>query len=98
MKNRLFTQRPGFVFRSLACVLACAGVTTVSAGSLQVTVLDKDGKPTPDAVVIVLPAVKAVAKNPPPMLAIINQASAQSKITRRFSVGAADHPTDGLHP
>ena len=77
MKNTLFTQRPGFVFRSLACVLACAGVTTVSAGSLQVTVLDKDGKPTPDAVVIVVPAVKAVARNPPPMLAIINQEKMQ---------------------
>lgn len=54
-----------------------AGAISVHAGSLQVTVLDKDGKPTPDAVVIVVPSVKAAAKNPPPMLAVINQEKMQ---------------------
>ncbi len=57
------------------CALGVAA--SAHAGSLVVTVLDKDGKPTPDAVVIVVPAVKAVAKNPPPMLAIINQEKMQ---------------------
>jgi plastocyanin len=58
-----------------ACALAAAA--SVHAGSLVVTVLDKDGKPTPDAVVIVMPTVKAAAKNPPPMMAVINQEKMQ---------------------
>lgn len=66
--------------RRLRAAIGCAwGLAAVSAqaGSLQVTVVDKDGKPTPDAVVIVLPTVKATAKNPPPMLAVINQEKMQ---------------------
>ena len=66
--------------RRLRAAIWCAwGLAAVSAqaGSLQVTVVDKDGKPTPDAVVIVLPTVKAPAKNPPPMLAVINQEKMQ---------------------
>jgi len=50
---------------------------SVQAGSLQVTVLDKEGKPTPDAVVIVVPATKGTAKNPPPLQATINQEKMQ---------------------
>lgn len=53
----------------------CAWVS--HAGNLQVTVLDKDGKPAPDAVVIVIPAGKGVAKNPPPMQAVVNQEKMQ---------------------
>ncbi len=66
--------------RRMRTALFCAvGIAAASAqaGSLQVTVIDKDGKPTPDAVVIVMPAVKAPAKNPPPMLAVINQEKMQ---------------------
>ena len=59
-----------------ACAFGAAAFCA-HAGSLQVTVLDKDGKPTPDAVVIVVPIAKAVAKNPPPMLAVINQEKMQ---------------------
>ena len=63
----------------LRAAILCAIVTAASAhaGSLVVTVLDKDGKATPDAVVIVIPTVKAVARNPPPMQAIINQEKMQ---------------------
>lgn len=60
---------------SLAISLLAVG--SVYAGSLQVSVIDKDGKPTPDAIVIVIPATKGVAKNPPPMQALINQEKMQ---------------------
>jgi plastocyanin len=49
----------------------------VHAGSLQVTVVDRDGKPVPDAVVIVVPAAGGVAKHPPPNQAVINQEKMQ---------------------
>ena len=42
-----------------ACAFALAGQS--HAGSLSVTVVDKDGKPTPDAVVLVYPAAAIVA-------------------------------------
>ena len=60
---------------SLAISLLAVG--SVYAGSLQVSVIDKDGTPTPDAIVIVIPATKGVAKNPPPMQALINQEKMQ---------------------
>lgn len=44
-----------------------------SAGSLQVLVLDKEGKPVPDAVVVVLPANKGTPKTALPMQVTINQ-------------------------
>lgn len=55
----------------------CAWAGPVQAGSLQVTVLDRDGKPMPDAVVIVVPATRGEAKSQPPMLAVINQEKMQ---------------------
>ena len=60
---------------AILCLVSTAG--SAHAASLVVTVLDEDGKPTPDAVVIVMPTVKATAKNPPPMLAVINQEKMQ---------------------
>jgi plastocyanin len=60
-----------------AVVAASATVAGAHAGSLQVTVLDKEGKPTPDAVVVLVPSVKGVAKNPPPLQAVINQEKMQ---------------------
>lgn len=44
-----------------------------SAGNLQVLVLDKEGKPVPDAVVVVLPANKGTPKTALPMQVTINQ-------------------------
>jgi plastocyanin len=61
----------------IAVLCAMGAAASTHAGSLVVTVLDKDGKPTPDAVVIVVPTAKAAAKNPPPMLAVINQEKMQ---------------------
>ena len=49
-----------------------------SAGSLTVAVLDKDGKPVPDAVVVITPANKSVLpKNPLPAQATIAQEKMQ---------------------
>ena len=51
---------------------------TASAGSLSVSVIDKDGKPVPDAVVVVLPANKSVQpKTPLPTQATIVQEKMQ---------------------
>lgn len=44
-----------------------------SAGNLQVLVLDKDGKPVQDAVVVVMPANKGAPKTALPMQATITQ-------------------------
>ena len=51
---------------------------TAHAGNLVVSVLDKDGKPVPEAVVVVIPANKlAQPKAPLPMQATINQEKMQ---------------------
>lgn len=47
------------------------------AGTLEVLVLDKEGKPVPDAVVIVQPSGRGAARNPPPLSASINQEKMQ---------------------
>ena len=69
--NKIFTLH--FTLSSLA--LFCA--TSANAGSLQVTVIDRDDKLAPDAIVIVVPAAKGTSKNPPPMQAFINQEKMQ---------------------
>ena len=45
--------------------------TAASAGSLSVSVVDKDGKPVPDAVVVVMPANKSAQ----PKMPLLRQAS-----------------------
>lgn len=47
------------------------------AGTIDVLVLDKDGKPAPDAVVVIVPSAKGIAKRPPPMSAVVNQEKMQ---------------------
>jgi plastocyanin len=51
----------------------CALLPLASAGNLHVSVTDKEGKPVPDAVVVVLPAAGAAPKTALPMQAVINQ-------------------------
>lgn len=67
--------------RSLPLVFAlgCAGLTgmTAQAASLQVTVLDHDGKPAADAVVVVTPSVRGTPKNRPPQSVVITQEKMQ---------------------
>ncbi len=63
-----------------ATVLASLAVlcTTAQAGNLVVSVIDKDGKPVPDAVVVVIPTNKAAQpKAPLPMQATVNQEKMQ---------------------
>jgi plastocyanin len=64
--------------KSLLCLALSALTITASAGSLSVSVVDKDGKPVPDAVVVVVPANRSVQpKTPLPMQAAINQEKMQ---------------------
>lgn len=59
---------------ALLFIAACAFSTTAAAGNLVVQVLDKEGKPAPDAVVVVVPASKTAApKNPLPSQVTIHQ-------------------------
>lgn len=60
---------------SVALSLACSGVAF--ATTLEVLVLDRDGKPTPDAVVILQPAAKGSPKAPLPLSAVVNQEKLQ---------------------
>ena len=64
--------------KSLLCFALSAFAMAVSAGSLTVSVIDRDGKPVPDAVVVVIPTNKsALPKTPLPMQAGINQEKMQ---------------------
>ena len=53
---------------------ALLGLASLShAGDLQVSVIDKEGKPVQDAVVVLVPSVKAAPKNALPSQVVINQ-------------------------
>lgn len=66
------------ILRTLAVTLATGLLAGMAqAGTLEVLVLDKDGKPLPDAVVIVQPVVSAKAKKPLPLSATVNQEKMQ---------------------
>lgn len=51
----------------------CVAHSLVSAGTLEVLVLDRDGKPAPDSVVIVIPSGKGQPRTALPMTAVVNQ-------------------------
>lgn len=78
MKNSLHSAlRLAPLFTVLALALCVVG-TTAWAGSLSVSVVDKEGKPVQDAVVIVLPANKTVLpKRALAALATVNQEKMQ---------------------
>ncbi|OYT91221.1 MAG: plastocyanin [Burkholderiales bacterium PBB3] len=63
----------------LLCALGFFGLAwdVSQAATLQITVLDRDGKPAPDAVVVVTPVVRGTPKSRPPMAAVINQEKMQ---------------------
>ncbi len=64
--------------KTLLFAALLASVVSAFAGSLSVSVVDKDGKPVPDAVVLVIPANKsAQPKTPLPMQAAVNQEKMQ---------------------
>lgn len=55
------------------CALGASAQFCAWAGPLQVSVLDKEGKPVPDAVVVLVPAPGAAPKSALPMQATVNQ-------------------------
>jgi plastocyanin len=57
--------------------LALLGAGLAGARSLEVQVLDRDGKPMPDAVVGVFPSAKGTPRHAPPMTAVVNQEKQQ---------------------
>jgi len=64
--------------KTLLLTALCLPWAWAFAGNLVVSVLDKDGKPVPDAVVVISPANKAVLpKTPLPAQATINQEKMQ---------------------
>lgn len=64
--------------QTLATGLALTLVSgALQAASLQVTVVDRNGAPAYDAVVVVVPSASGVAKNPPPLMATVNQEKMQ---------------------
>ncbi|WP_411884864.1 plastocyanin [Polaromonas sp. YR568] len=64
--------------QGMALSALLASGMAAQAGNLVVSVLDKDGKPVQDAVVVVTPASKGAApKNPLPLQATINQEKMQ---------------------
>ncbi len=72
MRSRLF-KTP----RALAAFTALAVCGLATAGTLEVLVLDRDGKPTPDAVVVIMPSGKGQPKTPLPNSAVVNQEKQQ---------------------
>ena len=64
--------------KSLLTIVLSTLAMAASAGSLSVSVVDKEGKPVPDAVIVVLPANKAAQpKVALPLQAAINQEKMQ---------------------
>ena len=51
--------------------------SAVLAGQISVTVVDKEGKPTPDAIVVLIPSNKAIPAKPLPMQATVVQEKMQ---------------------
>ena len=60
-----------------AAVVTGLLVSLAQAGTLEVLVLDKDGKPLPDAVVVVVPGAHGISKKALPLTATVNQEKMQ---------------------
>lgn len=64
--------------RALVSALASGLLAGLAqAGTLEVLVLDRDNKPLPDAVVIVLPSARGASPKALPMTAVVNQEKMQ---------------------
>ena len=72
------TQSLRFGMRSFVTALAGGMLASLAqAGSMEVLVLDRDNKPLPDAVVIVLPSAPGANPKALPMTAVVNQEKMQ---------------------
>ncbi len=65
------------VGRTLALAAALVCGMSAQATSLLVTVLDRDGKPMPDAVVVVVPSIPGQPQHAPPLQAVVHQEKMQ---------------------
>lgn len=65
---------------TLIFVAACALWASASAGNVQIQVLDRDGKPVPDAVVVMYPGGTGGAGGTPPSLLQANPTIEQEKM------------------
>lgn len=63
--------------KAAACAAFFVACGAAAAGTLEVLVTDRDGKPAPDSVVIVLPSGKGQPRTPLPMSAVVNQEKQQ---------------------
>lgn len=63
--------------RAAAAAALCLGHCASFAGPLEVLVLDRDGRPAPDTVVIVQPGSKGQPRTPLPLSAVVNQEKQQ---------------------
>jgi plastocyanin len=81
MQNTLRSTSPMRWARALPLIMAMGFMAmawdAAQAATLTVTVLDKDGKPATDAVVVVTPSVRGTPKTRPPMSATIVQEKMQ---------------------
>lgn len=59
------------------CITLAGALSVAQAASLSVTVVDKEGKPAQDAVVVLVPSVKGTPKTALPMMATIAQEKMQ---------------------
>ena len=72
------TQSLRFGMRSFVTALAGGMLASLAqAGTMEVLVLDRDNKPLPDAVVIVLPSAPGANPKALPMTAVVNQEKMQ---------------------
>lgn len=71
---RCFQRPPRFFSAALFLMAACALSMGATAGNMTILVVDREGRPAPDAVVVVAPAGKtATVKNPLPGQVTIQQ-------------------------
>ncbi len=72
-----------------SALLLCAASAWASAATVQISVLDKEGKPVPDAVVVVQPATAGTPRVALPLQATINQEKMRfAPLVTLVSVGA----------
>ncbi|MBI2769934.1 MAG: plastocyanin [Burkholderiales bacterium] len=63
--------------KAFASLTLLAAATAAQAGTVSVTVLDKDGNPVADAVVVVVPAAAGATRHPLPAAATVSQLKMQ---------------------
>lgn len=84
--SKKFVKRTQFGSAKIVVLAAWVAATASHAGTLEVLALDREGKPTPDAVVSVYPSGKGAPKAPLPTTATVEQE--KQKFSPRVTVVA----------